>query len=349
MNKEKVIDFFKTVGIRLFLFFVFAIAIPLLLVWCTLVINYTFPEAFKDLFATLFPIAGACLLLGMKDLTKSLKIFSSVCLLIMLYYLSISPGLNRNWTDDVAILPEVDFKDNMITIKNFRNFSYSDKNNYTKNYEERRYNLDELEGSDFIISYWDNYRSIGHTFVSFRFKNRPPLCISVEVRKEKGEKYHPVKGLFKQYELIYVIGDERDLISLRTNHRAEETFIYPLNIDKKQSETFLLSLLQGAQKIREVPLFYHSVNRNCTTTLVSHINTVPEFKVKVSLDLLMNGLSDYAVYKMKGVDNDLPFAVLKRCCYISKLAKTLPLDENYSKNLRQTIKQKINFELKQTH
>lgn len=347
MNKEEVTEYLKLVGVRLFLFFVFCIAVPVLLIWCTLVIKYTFPNPLKDILAILFPIAGILTLLTMKDLTKSLKIFSSACLLIMIYYLSISPSLNRNWTEDVAILPEIIIDKKQIHIKNFRNFSYKSKNDFSKTYEDRSYNLEDIEGTDFIISYWDSHRYIGHTFVSFRFKNQAPLSISVEVRKEKGEKYHPVKGLFKQYELIYVVGDERDLISLRTNHRAEETFLYPLNLDQSQSKIFLLSLLKGAQKVRKTPSFYHSLHQNCTTTLVNHINDVPNFKVEVTLDLVLNGLSDYAVYKMEGVPNDLEFAVLKRCCYISKLARALPLDKSYSIKLRKAVKQKIDFELNQ--
>ena len=99
--------------------------------------------------------------------------------------------------------------------------------------------------------------------------------------------------------------------------------------------------------MRKTPSFYHSLHQNCTTTLVNHINDVPNFKVEVTLDLVLNGLSDYAVYKMEGVPNDLEFAVLKRCCYISKLARALPLDKSYSIKLRKAVKQKIDFELNQ--
>ena len=348
MNKEKIIDFSKIIGTRLFLFFTFCLAVPLLLVWCTLVIKYTFPVFLKSFLTILFPLLSIVLLLTLKDISKSLRIFATKCLVIMLWYLSITPSLNKNWKADVALLPEVHIDDKQISIKNFRNFIYENKNSFSKTYEEKNYSLDDLEGTDFIISYWDNYRSIGHTFVSFRFKGQTPLCISVEVRKEQGEKYHPVKGLFKQYELIYVIGDERDMIPLRTKHRAEETFLYPLTISKEQSERFLLSLLEGAQKLHSKPTFYHSISQNCTTTLVNHVNTVPDFKIKVNYDLIMNGLSDYAVYKMEGISNDLDFAVMKRCCYITKIANSLPLDDEFSRKIRKSVQQKIDFELNQT-
>ncbi|MCM8527817.1 MAG: DUF4105 domain-containing protein [Lentisphaeraceae bacterium] len=349
MNTAEVKDRAKIFGIRLFLFSVFCIAIPVLLIWSTLVIRFTLPSSIGYLLSILFPLVSVLMLLLVKDLAKSLKIFGFSCLVIALYYFSISASNNRDWMDDVKEIPQITFSEREVTINNFRNFKYRSNQDFDIVYETRTYDLDKLEGCDFIISYWDGHRTVGHTFLSFRFENQPPISISVEVRKEKGESYHPVNGLFKQYELVYVIGDERDLISLRTHHRSEETFLYPLNLNKEESEAFLLSLLKGAQSLEKNPVFYHSLDQNCTTTLVKHVNDVPKFKVAMGINLLLNGLSDYAVYKMKGVSNELEFSTLKRSCYISKLAKTLKLDSNFSKNLRTAVNQKIQHELNQSH
>ena len=345
MTREKIRDSLKLAGIRLFLFSIFCLAIPFLLLWCTLVIRFSFPDPIKVLLAWLFPITLISILLFSKNLTRSLQIFASSCAVVFLCYTVIRPKNNRNWMEDVAKIPEISFSDRDITIKNFRHFKYKSSHEFENNYEERKYNLNDLEGTDFILSYWDGHRSIAHTFVSFRFKNQPPICISVEVRKEKGEKYHPVNGLFKQYEIIYVIGDERDMIPLRTHHRGEETFLYKLDIDKKQSEVFLMALLQDASSLKSSPRFYHSLNQNCTTTLVNHINSIPGFKVDITMNMVLNGLSDYAVYLLKGIKNDLPFITVKQCSYITETSLKTPLDENFSQKIRDSIYQKITQEL----
>ena len=347
MNKT-IVEYLKSVGKRLYLFSIFCIAIPVLLIWCTLVLKFTLPSGLNSVLSSIFPIAGVLLILIMKDLVKALKIFGGASALIAIYYFSIGPSLNRDWTEDVEKIPQITFEGRKVSISNFRNFTYRSNHDFDKTYETRTYDLDQLTGADFIISYWDGHRSIGHTFISFTFKDQPPISISVEVRKEKGESYHPVNGLFKQYELIYVIGDERDLIPLRTIHRSEETFLYPLNIDKKQSEIFLLSLLKGAQKLEKSPAFYHSLDQNCTTSLVKHVNDIPKLKVSVNTDLILNGLSDFAVYKMGGVSNELEFSTLKRCCYVSKISQKLPLDKNFSASLRLAVRQKIQQELNQS-
>jgi hypothetical protein len=81
---------------------------------------------------------------------------------------------------------------------------------------------------DFYVSYWSD-GPVGHTFLSFIFDNAPPLNISIETRPEVGEGFDPIASLFKQFELIYVVGEERDLVGVRTNHRHETVYLCRLN------------------------------------------------------------------------------------------------------------------------
>ena len=84
---------------------------------------------------------------------------------------------------------------------------------------ERELLLSHLTGLDFYVSYFTQ-GPVGHVYV-FIFDNAPPLSISIETRPEVGEGFAPVASLFKQFELIYVVGEERDLVGVRTNHRRE--------------------------------------------------------------------------------------------------------------------------------
>ena len=92
-----------------------------------------------------------------------------------------------------------------------RNFDYRSRNDFTVRYEEREVLLSQLTALDFYVSYFTD-GPIGHTFISFIFDNAPPLAISIETRPEVGEGFAPVASLFKQFELIYVVGDERDIV-----------------------------------------------------------------------------------------------------------------------------------------
>ena len=43
-----------------------------------------------------------------------------------------------------------------------------------------------------------------------------------------GQAYSALAGLYRQFELYYVVGDERDIVRLRTNFRLEDVYLYRL-------------------------------------------------------------------------------------------------------------------------
>ena len=67
---------------------------------------------------------------------------------------------------------------------------------------------------------------MAHTLVSFGFDDGQYLAVSVEARRQDWQSYSPLWGLFRSYELMFVLGDERDLVRLRTNIRRERVYLY---------------------------------------------------------------------------------------------------------------------------
>jgi len=138
-------------------------------------------------------------------------------LIILLIFVSIRPSNIRDWQENVKILPYAEINDNLVTLYNIRNASYTSKENYDLHYYDKTFNLDDLDSLDFIYVPFSDSKALAHTFFSFGF-NGSYVAISIEVRKENGEKYSAFRGLFKKYEIIYVLGDEMDLIKLRSNY-----------------------------------------------------------------------------------------------------------------------------------
>ena len=259
----------------------------------------------------------------------------------MLWFLTISPSNNKEWLPDVQRMPEISFSQNLVEVKGIRNFKYRSKNTFTENYYDDTFDLSKLNFTDLFISYWDGQQNIAHTFVSFRFSDGKVLCASVEVRREKGENYSTAKGFFKQFELIYVLSNENDIVKVRTNFRGEETFMYPMTLTPEQSRQFLVSLLNGANTLRTSPKFYNTIGQNCTTTLINHLNDIDGVDIGFHQKLLMNGVSDHFAYEIGGIDNSIPFAVLKDCAFISEEAKKLSPTEDFSVGIRQIVDQRI--------
>jgi uncharacterized protein DUF4105 len=111
-----------------------------------------------------------------------------------------------------------------------------------------------LTALDFFVSYWSE-GLVGHTFLSFIFDDAPPLSISIETRPEMGEGFAPIASMFKQFELIYVVGDERDLVRVRTNYRKETVYLYRLNASAADARRLLLVYLARINELADRPEF----------------------------------------------------------------------------------------------
>jgi hypothetical protein len=177
---------------------------------------------------------------------------------------------------------------------------------------------------------------MGHTFVSFIFDNAAPVCISIEARKEKGEPYSPVASMFKQYELVYVIGEERDIVGVRTHHRNESVFRYPLRIKPEGARRLFLDYLKSVNALAEQPVFYHLLSNNCTNNIKRH--AAQEGKDNPFFwRVLLNGYADSLIYDLGGMDTSLAFAELKARSLINPAALAGSLDEDFSRRIRANL------------
>ncbi len=268
-----------------------------------------------------------------------------VCLFAVIYgwYLLIPASNDRNWQPPVARLSTAEYAEggDQVTVRNIRHFDYRSRHDFDAHYEDRTFALDQICGVDLIVSYWGN-EAMAHTFLSFEFETGDPLAVSIEIRPEMGETYHPLAGLFKQYEIIYVLGDERDLIRVRTNHRGEETYLYQSTASPGQARRLLVEILDRVNQLARKPAYYGTIRANCTTSLVKHVNKILVDDIPFSGRLLFNGFSDRLAFSAGTLQKKLPFQDLKTACYISEKARLLGDDSEFSAKIRSHIQATIN-------
>ncbi len=169
---------------------------------------------------------------------------------LLLWWGTIEPSNDRDWQPDVALLPEATIEGDLVTVRNVRNFDYRSEFDYTPAYYDRQYDLRKLEGIDLVAVYWMG-PAVAHVLLSFAFAGGDHLAVSIETRKEKGEGYSTLKGFFRQYELYYVVGDERDLIRLRTNYRhdpPEDVYVYRLQGRTENARRMFLEYMRPDQR-----------------------------------------------------------------------------------------------------
>jgi hypothetical protein len=228
----------------------------------------------------------------------------------------VQPSTQRDWTIDQSRLPVAQFAGDLVTIRNIRNFTYRSESDYSPGWYDKTFDLRKLESAWFVVEPFGK-GGAAHTFVSFGFGGNDFVAISVEIRKEKGESFSPLKGLMRQYELMYVVGDERDLIKLREKMRKMFT-----------------AMLERSNELARKPEFYNTAINTCTTNLVRHVNQITEDRVPFSIATLLPANSDRLAYDLGLIRTKLPFDEARRAFHINALAAKYANDPQFSLRIR---------------
>jgi hypothetical protein len=171
--------------------------------------------------------------------------------LFIIVHFSTKASNDRDWNDDQDILPTAEVTDNLVSIHNIRNFSYASTTSYTTNYYDKVFDLNKIKKVWYVVEPFSGIPGSAHTFLSFEFEGDQFVSISVEIRKEKGESFHPIKGLFNTYELMYVIADERDVIKLRSNYRKDLVYLYPVKTSKEKVRELFLDMIERTNNLNQ--------------------------------------------------------------------------------------------------
>jgi Domain of unknown function (DUF4105) len=256
-------------------------------------------------------------------------------LAVLAWWISIAPSHDRNWRPEVAVMPRAFIDGDRVRIMGVRDFDYRSLDDFTVRHEEREVWLSHLTGLDFFVSYWHE-GLVGHTFLSFIFDNAPPLSISIETRPEVGEGFAPVASLFKQFELIYVVGDERDLVGVRTNHRGETVYLYRLNTSADDARRLLRVYLERINELANRPEFYHLLSNSCTINIIRYANATGR-QGRFDIRHLFNGLIDSYLYHSGRMDTTLPFDELRRRSLINEPAQATDGASDFSQRIRASL------------
>ena len=312
----------------------------LLTTWATLAIHYSnLPgQGLRTGAAALFALGTSAAYLLLSRRGRTTLWFAAVFALVLVWWLTISPSHDREWAIDVAVLPRATIDGDRVTVHDVRNFDYRAVDDFTVRYDDRTYDTSQLEGIDISLCYWDGNRHIAHTIVSFNFAVGEPLALSIETRKEKTEGYSTVAGLFKQFELIYVLGDERDLLRLRTNYRGEEVYLYPLKYTREQARKVFFNLIHKVNELAERPEWYNALEFNCTTALIPLTEGARIRPFAFDIRMLLNGHLDEMGYERKEIPADasdgLPFEEMRAAHRISQLAQRYDDAADFSRRIR---------------
>ena len=255
---------------------------------------------------------------------------------VLVWWLSLTPSHTRNWQADVAEIPWAEVDGDRVTIHNVRNCDYRAEFEYTCHWETRTFNLSKLNGLDIALTYWGS-PWIAHPIVSFDFGNEGHVPISIETRKVVGQGYSAILGFFRQYELIYIVSDERDVIRLRTNYRTgEEVYLFRTVATPQQARGLFLQYLDQINRLHNTPEWYNALTNNCTTNIAVAAAASQGERTRWDWRILLNGHSDQMMFdRHQLVTDGLPLADLKERVHINTVARLADKDPEFSARIRE--------------
>jgi hypothetical protein len=249
-----------------------------------------------------------------------------------------APSNARNWSPDQAVLPFAEFRGNQVTVRNVRNCRYFSDASYVVNHYDNTYDLNHLASVDYFVVPFENMPAIAHTMLSFEFRppDGPPqwLVASVEIRKEVGEEYAAWKGSARQYELMYVLADERDVVEVRANLRAEHVYRYRTTATPEQAQQLLVDVLGRTNELASRPEFYNTITNNCTTNIARHINRISPRRLRYDYHILLPGYSDKLAYNEGLIERRGTFEETKAQAYLSPQAVLFAGRDDFSELIR---------------
>ena len=267
---------------------------------------------------------------------RALALFGGSLVVLLVCWFRLSPTNDRNWQPEVAVLPYATIQGDQVTVHNIRNFDYRTENDFTAGYYDKTFDLRQLDAVDLVAVYWMGPQ-IAHIFLSFGFAGGDHLAISIEARKPAGEGFSTLKGFFRQYELYFVVADERDVIRVRTNYRMnppEEAHLYRLRGDRADAHRLFVAYLDQINALRERPEFYNSLTTNCTTNIWMLARVNPDHP-PFSWKILVSGYLPEYLYEMGRLDSSVPFAELQRRSIINPRARAADQAADFSQRIRE--------------
>jgi uncharacterized protein DUF4105 len=305
--------------------------------WAAGALYFDFPAA-GTLAAILFVIVLVAALIFVRGKLLKLAIVFGAFAVVVFWWLTLKPSNDRAWQPDVAQTAWADINGEEVTIHNVRNCDYRTDTDFTTQWETRTVRLSQITGMDIYIMYWGS-PWMAHPIVSFRFADALPLCFSIETRKTMGQEYSALRGLYRQYTLIYIVADERDSIRVRSKYRhGEDVYLYRTLASPEQARARFLEYVNATNALHDHPRWYNALTGNCTT----NIRTQRSVNQRASWDwrMLVNGKSDELLYERHLIaTGGLPFSELKRRSQINKRASEADQDPDFSRLIREGLPQ----------
>jgi hypothetical protein len=257
------------------------------------------------------------------------------------YFGFVTPDANQDWSPEQARMPIVKIAGDRASVSHVRNFTWRTATDYTPGFYDRVYDISKLDSMYYVVVPMPAFDGVAHVFVSFGFSDGQHVALSVEGRRRREQPYQLIPSLFRQYQLIYIIGDERDVIGLRGAVWKKPVYFYPARTTNERKRAIFVDMLRRAHELEDHPEFYNLLTNNCMNNITAHLRRLGGRPLPHDLSVLLTGMSDRVAYDFGYLDTDLPFAQARQAFRVDEWMRQTPLDADFSRRLREQIAKQV--------
>ncbi len=274
---------------------------------------------------------------------KYRKIFkwTTIVVLALLVILVVWQSLKKvptegDWKDTLKVLSTAEFKGNLVTVKNVRNFQYNTSGDpIVESYYDKTYDLNKLEKVWYITDPFNPGSPFAHTFMSFGFSDGSYLAITIEGRLTKDQQYSMLSGTLRTFPLMYIAADERDVIYVRASIYKDAIYVYPLKANPQDGRLLLVDMLNRMNELSVHPDWYNSIFANCTSSIAGHVNKIwPGLLPRFDWQVLFTSYADKLALDSGLLDTTLPLDQARTKFNVTEISQKVGYVDNYSKLIR---------------
>jgi hypothetical protein len=273
-----------------------------------------------------------------RERRRSLTALAATTLMLIWYFEFVTPNPEEDWIPKHAQMPRVEIDGDKVRVTNVRNFTWHTATDFSPGYYDRTYDLSALSSVYYALSPIHGIDEVAHVWLCFGFSDGQHVAVSVEARLRKGASFRLLGSMFRQFQLIYVIGDERDVLGLRGAIWKSEVRLYPARSTAEGRRALFLDMMRRAHALEEHPEFYNLFANNCMNNISYHLRRLGGLSLPSELRLLLTGFSDQYAYDYGFIDTNLPFEEARKAYRVDEWIQQTQLDEGFSARLREVLK-----------
>ncbi|QED27850.1 DUF4105 domain-containing protein [Microvenator marinus] len=265
---------------------------------------------------------------------QSVSLILSIAASVGFFWATHEPSNQRQWSPIASKTAYAEIEGSKVHLKNVRNFRHHEDGTAEQAWYDATYDVSEIEQGYFVMTTFGGIEGLAHVMVSFKFKGERYVVMSVEIRREVGEEYHPVGGMFRQFELYYVVADERDALALRTHVHKDPTWLIPMNAGPEKTGEFFMDMVRRANELHTEPQWYNSITSSCASNLADHYEVINNVSLPPDYRILLPGFSGEILAELDLLPEGMSVEDAMASFRVDEKARALELDDHWSTRIR---------------